>query len=112
MSEFPHLDHIAVKLVFDKDRVIDKAFVGELLGKIVDGLHLTILRKIDHDFPGGGVTSVLILSQSHLICHTWPEYGFIHIDLMTCSPGLKFDLLHPILEKFSPKDLLIQELKY
>lgn len=112
MSEFPHLDHIAVKLVFDKDCVIDKALVGGLVGKIVEGLQLTILREVDHDFPGGGLTCVLILSQSHLVCHTWPEYGFIHIDLMTCSPGLKFDLLRPILEKFSPEELLIQELKY
>lgn len=112
MSKFPHLDHIAVKLVFDQNKTIDKAFVGELLGKVVEGLQLAVLREADHDFPGGGLTRVLILSQSHLICHTWPEYGFIHIDLMTCSPGLKFDLLRPILEKFSPKELLIQELKY
>jgi len=32
---------------------------------------------------------VWVLSQSHLVCHTWPEKHAVHIDLMTCAPTVK-----------------------
>jgi S-adenosylmethionine decarboxylase len=38
-------------------------------------------------FPGtGGVTGLLLLSESHLACHTFPESGFATFDLYCCRP--------------------------
>lgn len=40
-----------------------------------------------HAFPGpGGVTGLLLLSESHLACHTFPESGFASFDLYCCRP--------------------------
>jgi len=36
-------------------------------------------------FSPKGITLVYILSESHLVIHTWPELGTAHIDLVTCS---------------------------
>ncbi len=36
-------------------------------------------------FPNGAVTGVLLLAQSHLSIHTWPELGLANIDLLTCG---------------------------
>lgn len=36
-------------------------------------------------FPNGAVTLVLILAESHLAIHTWPEEGLIAIDLFSCG---------------------------
>ena len=40
-----------------------------------------------HVFPGeAGVTGFLVLSESHLACHTFPETGFAAFDLYCCRP--------------------------
>ena len=40
-------------------------------------------------FPNGAVTGVLVLAQSHLSIHTWPEYSLANVDLLSCGdlPG-------------------------
>lgn len=38
-----------------------------------------------HRFPGpGGITGFVVLSESHLSCHTFPETGFVAFDLYCC----------------------------
>lgn len=49
----------------------------------------TIVQAISHDFPGMGLTSVLILAESHAVLHTWPETGTVNIDIFSCSPRLQ-----------------------
>lgn len=112
VAEFPYFEHLAVKLVCRKSVKIDTAFAGKLVGRVAGALGLKVLKQIDYDFPNGGLTRVLILSQSHLICHTWPELGAIHIDLMTCAKGLPLEKLQEILAEFSPVEATIQELRY
>ena len=34
-------------------------------------------------FPNGGVTGVLVLAQSHLSIHTWPEFALANVDLLS-----------------------------
>lgn len=36
-------------------------------------------------FPNGAITLVLILAESHLSVHTWPEEGLVAIDLFSCG---------------------------
>lgn len=60
--------------------------IEEIAQSIVGDLDLNIVKKLTHMFSPQGITSVYILSESHLIIHTWPESGIIHIDMVTCSP--------------------------
>lgn len=48
------------------------------------GLH--VVNQIHHQFVDPpGITFSMILSESHLAIHTWPEYGMLTYDLFTCS---------------------------
>jgi S-adenosylmethionine decarboxylase len=47
--------------------------------------HAEVLDESVHVFPNGAVTAVLLLSQSHLSVHTWPELGMANFDLLTCG---------------------------
>jgi S-adenosylmethionine decarboxylase len=49
----------------------------------------TVVRASSHTFPGAGLTSVLILRESHAVLHTWPETGTVNIDIFSCSTRLK-----------------------
>ncbi len=38
-----------------------------------------------HAFAPHGVTGVVLLAESHLSIHTWPEYGYAAVDIFCCS---------------------------
>lgn len=44
-----------------------------------------VLRASHVIFPNGAITLVLILAESHLSIHTWPEENLIAIDLFSCG---------------------------
>lgn len=45
----------------------------------------TVLESSHVVFPNGAVTLVLILAESHLAIHTWPEENLIAVDLFSCG---------------------------
>jgi S-adenosylmethionine decarboxylase len=50
-------------------------------------------------FPNGAVTGVLVLAQSHLSIHTWPEYGLANVDLLTYGDVRAEEVLRTICER-------------
>lgn len=42
-----------------------------------------------HQFNPYGVSGVLVIAESHLTIHTWPEHGYAAVDIFTCSPDLR-----------------------
>jgi S-adenosylmethionine decarboxylase len=59
-----------------------------LFARVIDELGLKPLHTPSwHVFPDpGGVTGFVMLSESHLSCHTYPEHGVIAINLYCCRP--------------------------
>ncbi len=50
----------------------------------------TIVTHSFHHFGGGGgVSGVVIIAESHLAIHTWPEYEFAAVDFFTCGDGVR-----------------------
>lgn len=45
----------------------------------------TVLRKTYHIFDNGAFTAILLLSESHISVHTWPENGSAALDIYTCG---------------------------
>ena len=48
----------------------------------------TVVQTLSHTLPGTGLTSVLILKESHAVLHTWPETGTVNVDIFSCSTRL------------------------
>ena len=62
---------------------------GILEAAVSSGLH--VLNSLEHRFEPVGLTYILLLSQSHLIVHTWPEYKTLILDLYVCSEDFDFE---------------------
>jgi S-adenosylmethionine decarboxylase len=45
----------------------------------------TILGESFHQFSPQGVSGVIIIAESHLSIHTWPEHGYAGADIFTCG---------------------------
>ena len=44
-----------------------------------------VREVVFHKFSPQGVSGVVVISESHLAIHTWPEYGYAAIDVFTCG---------------------------
>jgi S-adenosylmethionine decarboxylase len=57
----------------------------------------TVVGEVFHEFNPHGISGVVVIAESHLAIHTWPEYGYAAVDLFTCGdeidPYKGFDLL-------------------
>lgn len=48
----------------------------------------TIVTSVFHPFFPQGISGVVVIEESHLSIHTWPEYGYAAVDFFTCGNGI------------------------
>jgi S-adenosylmethionine decarboxylase len=70
----------------DAETLADIAHLRLLFDRIIRDLELHVVGEISwHQFPEpGGVTGLALLSESHLTCHTYPEFGAASFNLYCC----------------------------
>jgi S-adenosylmethionine decarboxylase proenzyme len=70
-----------------------------------------VLGESFHHFSPQGVSGVVIIAESHLSIHTWPEHGYAAVDIFTCgtfvNPEKAADLL---IEKLGSKNHSVMEI--
>ncbi len=72
----------------------------------------TIVQKCFHMFNPYGVSGVVIIAESHLAIHTWPELGYAAVDLFTCGDKCDPKISYAYLKKmFNSKNASFTELK-
>ena len=59
--------------------------VEQILTEAADLAGATIVNSAFHHFSPYGVTGVLVIAESHIAAHTWPEYGYAAVDCFTCG---------------------------
>lgn len=69
----------------DKQLLDNYDKLQELLQTALQMSNATILRIIGEKFKPQGVTLLALLAESHASVHTWPELGYVAIDLYTCG---------------------------
>jgi S-adenosylmethionine decarboxylase len=66
-------------------RLDDRAFLERLAIDAVRATGATILQTCAHEFEPQGVTVVVLIAESHLALHSWPERGYLGVDYFTCG---------------------------
>lgn len=73
------------------DLINDISKIQEILTESAKRANATIIKPFFHKFSPQGISGVIIIAESHITIHTWPEYGYCAIDLFTCSAKMKTD---------------------
>ncbi len=72
----------------------------------------TIIKPVFHKFSPHGVSGIIMVAESHLSIHTWPEYGYCAIDIFTCGNVIdNYAALEHIKTGFQAKSISIIEMK-
>lgn len=70
----------------DPERLADANWLLEQAQAAAVAAGATVLQAHAHPFgPGQGVAGVVLLAESHLTFHTWPEHGFAALDAFMCG---------------------------
>jgi S-adenosylmethionine decarboxylase proenzyme len=76
----------------------------------MEGAGATVVQIASHTFPGAGLTSVLILRESHAVLHTWPETGTVNLDIFSCSTRLKsLEAVNELSRALGARQVAVQE---
>lgn len=85
----------------NEDILKDPDLISEYMQTAAIKSKATIVESVFHHFNPWGVSGAVIISESHLAIHTWPEFGFAAVDLFTCGdidPWKGFDYLEQVFE--------------
>lgn len=81
--------------------------------KVARDLNLTVVNQYLHKFEPQGLSLILIIAQSHLAIHTWPEFDYMHIDIVSCSEEADLSELTQIITGiFKPKRVQVKKIEY
>lgn len=75
----------------DSARLRSAAAVEDALHRMAEAADATVLACHLHPYAPQGMSGVLIIAESHVTLHTWPEHGFAAADVFTCGGPLPTD---------------------
>ena len=83
-------------------RLNDRDHIRDAMVAAAKATGATVVGDMFHEFNPHGISGVVVIAESHLAIHTWPEYGYAAVDLFTCGneidPYLGFDRLRNALQ--------------
>ncbi len=101
--------------------IVGKHFIADLYGvpadtisleetvrPIVEGVieesELTKIKSFYQQFSPQGVTGIVLISESHVSVHTWPEYELVNLEVFTCGDFDKAEkAFNLFIKKFEPQ---------
>jgi len=96
----------------NRDILNDVALVEQYLQEAALEAKATIVETVFHLFSPYGVSGVVVISESHLAIHTWPEYGYAAIDIFTCGTTIDpWVACHYLKDKFQAESYEAHEIR-
>lgn len=72
----------------------------------------TIIDISFHEFNPFGISGMVVIAESHLSIHTWPEYCYAAVDIFTCGEVIKPEVAAAsLIERFESKNPSMVEMK-
>lgn len=73
----------------DKEMLNDVDSLKSIMLTAANEAGATVLGESFHRFRPHGISGVIIIAESHLFIHTWPEYGYAAADIFTCGNSVQ-----------------------
>lgn len=101
--------------------MLDAGAIAQLCRMLVEQSGLNCMADKWFTFPGhagrpGGVTGTVLLAESHLALHTWPESGSVTVDVYVCNysddnSAKAHLLMDALIARYAPADTVRQQIR-
>ena len=89
----------------------DVGFIQSSMIEAANIAEATIVDVSFHQFNPHGVSGMVIIAESHLSIHTWPEHNYAAIDIFTCGTSLlPLKAIHYLVKRFQSEEILLYKL--
>lgn len=94
--------HLIAELYGCKNNLDDAQLIRSALKGAALVCKATVLHSKFHKFSPKGITGYLLLAESHISIHTWPELNYAAVDIFTCGNMRSEKALRYIFEALGP----------
>lgn len=96
----------------DSDKINDVSFVESAFLEATRKSKATIISHNFHKFSPHGISGVVVIAESHVTIHSWPEYNYAAVDIFTCGDTIDPWIIQEYLkEAFESKNISSMEMK-
>jgi S-adenosylmethionine decarboxylase len=74
-------------------------FLSTILKAAAHKMGSKVIRKISHKFSPTGITVILILAETHISIHTWPEHRYAALDIFICNEEIDPEIGWRVIEE-------------
>jgi S-adenosylmethionine decarboxylase len=96
----------------DQDAINNLEAVKGALIEAAKRAQATIVDVVFHEFNPFGISGVVVIAESHLSIHTWPEYRYAAVDIFSCGDVLQPEVAaHFLIEQFGAERTSVVEMQ-
>lgn len=96
----------------DQSKINEVSYVETSLIQAAKESRATIISHNFHKFSPYGVSGVVVIAESHIAIHTWPEYNYAAVDIFTCGDTIDpWVIQEHLKENFQSKNVSSMEMK-
>jgi S-adenosylmethionine decarboxylase len=103
-SEFALRPRLGTQVVLDlyeceTGHLDDIAWVKKTLVEAARAAGATVVETVFHKFAPCGISGVVVIAESHLAIHIWPEHRYAAVDVFTCGESVQMDVATALLAR-------------
>jgi S-adenosylmethionine decarboxylase len=108
----PGIEWVVEAFGCEPSRLADLPKVRAFLETLIAGLNLHPIREpLWHKFPApGGITGLVLLAESHLAVHSFPEHGSLTLNLFCCRPRAEWNFRESLEREFGADEVRVRVL--
>jgi len=96
----------------DSDSINNLEAVKSSLIEAAKRAQATIVDVVFHEFNPFGISGVVVIAESHLSIHTWPEYRYAAVDVFSCGEVLQPEIaVNYLVEQFGAERASVVEMQ-
>jgi S-adenosylmethionine decarboxylase len=103
-SEFALRARLGTQVVLDlydceTGHLDDIAWVKKTLVEAARAAGATVVETVFHKFAPCGISGVVVIAESHLAIHIWPEHRYAAVDVFTCGESVQINVATALLAR-------------
>lgn len=110
LGDIEHLvqvgNHIIAEFLECEQNLNSFEQLQQVLREAAQKANATVIQVAIHQFSPQGMSGIVLLAESHISLHAWPEYGYVAIDVYTCGKHVDTHAVIDVLQDFfKPKKI-------